>query len=132
MKTQVLAVDRDFILLPLVDGPSGEVRAVVWPGMGAQHRSMHHIRLPARAATFVHRHPSEAVYYAIRGTGAIEDLDAGTSHALRAGAFAHISPDLRYRIVAGDAELVCVGGPCPPDPAIYPKGSRRTRAPETP
>jgi quercetin dioxygenase-like cupin family protein len=120
MTTRVLRVDRDFVTLPLVDGPSGEARAIVWPGMGARHRSMHHIRLPAGAATVPQRHPSEAVYYVIGGTGTVEDLDAGASHALRAGAFAHITPNSRYRFVAGGAELVCVGGPCPPDSTLYP------------
>jgi len=122
MKTQVLRVDRDAVSLPLVDGPAGEVLAVVWPGMGARHRSMHVITLPQGAATVPHLHPtSEATYYVIQGTGTIDDLDAGTSHAIRPGSVVLITPRSRYRIAAAaDSDLVCVGGPCPPDPALYP------------
>jgi mannose-6-phosphate isomerase-like protein (cupin superfamily) len=121
MKTQVLCVGRDGLPLPLVDGPDGDVRAVIWPGMGARHRSMHHVRLPAGARTVPHQHAgAEAVYYIVRGRGAVEDLDQGRQHAVGAGAFVLITPRSRYRITAAhDSELVCVGGPCPPDPGLY-------------
>jgi uncharacterized RmlC-like cupin family protein len=121
MKTQVLRVGRDDLSLPLVDGPDGEVRAVVWPGMGARHRSMHYVTLPAGARTVPHRHAaSEAVYYVVRGHGAIEDLDLARHHAIGPGSFVLITPRTGYRIAAAaDSELVCVGGPCPPDPALY-------------
>jgi quercetin dioxygenase-like cupin family protein len=121
MKTQVRRLRRDDIALPLVEGASGAVRALVWPGMGARHRSMHHIALPAGARTVPHRHAdAEAVYYVVQGRGAIEDLDGGLRHAVGPGAFVLITPRSRYRIAAApDSELVCVGGPCPPDPAFY-------------
>jgi mannose-6-phosphate isomerase-like protein (cupin superfamily) len=117
MKVQVLRVARG-PTLPLADG--GEVRAVVWPGVGARHRSMHHLTLHPGGATRPLAHPSEAVYYVVRGEGHIDDLDAGTSHRLRAGAFVLVSPGTRYRLApAGADALVCVGGPCPPDAALY-------------
>ena len=121
MKTQVLRSNRDFVALPLVDGP-GEARAVVWPGMGARHRSMHYIALGAGARTVPQRHPdSEAVYYVINGEGAIVDLDAGTTHAVHAGSVVFMTAGTRYRIAAARAgAMTCVGGPCPPDPALYP------------
>lgn len=121
MKTQVRHVGRDGLSLPLVDGPDGDVRAVIWPGMGARHRSMHHVRLPAGARTVPHQHASaEAVYYIVQGRGIIEDLDLGRRHTVGAGAFVLITPRSRYRIAAAaDSELVCVGGPCPPDPELY-------------
>lgn len=99
----------------------GEARAVVWPAVGARHRTMHYIALPAGGRTVAHRHrASEAVYYVIRGEGAVEDLDSGTSHPVHAGSVALITPDNTYRIVAAaQGDLACVGGPCPPDPALY-------------
>lgn len=121
MKVQVLRVDRDYVSLALVDGAAGEVRAVVWPGMAARHRSMHYVSLPAGARTLPHGHAtSEAVYYVVRGQGVIEDLDLGATHAVGPGSFVLITPRSRYRIAAAqDQELVCVGGPCPPDPQLY-------------
>ncbi len=120
MKVQILRVDRDYIPLPLADG-AGDVRAVVWPGMQARHRSMHHVALPVGGRTVPQRHAaSEAVYYVIRGQGQVEDLDAGSSHAVGPGSVVFITPRNAYRIVAGpQSELVCIGGPCPPDPALY-------------
>ena len=121
MKVQVLRVDRDYVPLPLVDGPAGEVRAVVWPGMAARHRSMHYVALPAGARTLPHGHPaSEAVYYIVSGHGTVEDLDLGSQHAVGPGSFVLITPRTCYRIAAAaDSGLVCVGGPCPPDPLLY-------------
>ena len=119
MKTQVLRSDRDFVALPLVEG-GGEVRAIIWPGMAARHRSMHYIALAAGARTVPHRHPdSEAVYYVISGEGAIYDLDAQITHPVHPGSVVLITPGTRYQIGASNRELVCIGGPCPPDPALY-------------
>ncbi len=120
MKVQVLRADRDSVTLPLTEG-GGEARAVVWPGVGARHRSMHYIVLPAGSRTVPHRHrASEAVYYVIRGEGAVEDLDSGSSHPVHAGSVALITPANAYRIVAAaHGDLTCVGGPCPPDTALY-------------
>ena len=129
MKTQVLRSDRDFVALPLVEG-GGEVRAIIWPGMAARHRSMHYIALAAGARTVPHRHPdSEAVYYVISGEGAIRDLDAGATHVVHAGSVVLTTPATRYQIVASNRGLVCVGGPCPPDPALYASIDHLKRAP---
>ncbi|MGQ0549282.1 MAG: cupin domain-containing protein [Armatimonadota bacterium] len=120
MRVQVLRADRDCVALPLTE-EGGEARAIVWPGVGARHRSMHYIALPAGGRTVPHRHAaSEAVYYVIRGEGAVEDLDAGSLHRVHAGSIALITPGNAYRIVAAArTDLTCVGGPCPPDPALY-------------
>ncbi|MDR7417304.1 MAG: cupin domain-containing protein [Armatimonadota bacterium] len=129
MKTQVLRADHDFVALPLVEG-RGEVRAIIWPGMAARHRSLHYLSLAAGARTVPHRHPnSEAVYYVISGTGAVHDLDAEAAYAVRAGSVVLMTAGTRYRIAAApDAALVCIGGPCPPDPALYASAGDRRRA----
>ncbi len=128
MRTQVLRSDRDYVALPLVQG-GGEVRAVVWTGMAARHRSMHYIALAVGGRTVPHRHPdSEAVYYVISGEGAIEDLDAGSSHPVHPGSVVLITAGSGYQIAAGaGSALVCVGGPCPPDPALYAAVAGRPR-----
>ncbi|MGH2361437.1 MAG: cupin domain-containing protein [bacterium] len=120
MKTQVLRSDRDFVSLPLVEG-GGEMRAVIWPGMGARHRSMHYVTLAAGGQTVPHRHPdSEAVYYVISGQGVFLDLDTGTTYPVHPGSVVLMTPGTHYQITAASAAvMVCVGGPCPPDPALY-------------
>jgi mannose-6-phosphate isomerase-like protein (cupin superfamily) len=129
MNVQVLRADRDYLPLPLIEG-GGEVRAVVWPGMQARHRSMHYILLPAEMRTIPQRHAtSEAVYYVIRGEGIIEDLDAGSVHPVHAGSVVLITPGSTYRIAAAArSDITCVGGPCPPDAALYPGASAERRS----
>lgn len=115
---QVLRVEPDGRPLAIIEG-GGDARAVVWPGMGARHRSMHYLALPAGARTRPLRHAhAEAVYYIIRGEGEMEDLDARSVHPVGPGAFVFVTVACRYRITARTA-LTCVGGPCPPDPTLY-------------
>ena len=111
---RVLRVDRDYVALP---GP-GEVRAIVWPGMGARHRTMHYVRLAPGEASPEWRHPGEAVYYVLSGSGWFEDRTAGTRHEVIAGLIVHVASGTAYVMTARES-LACVGGPCPPDPALY-------------
>src|SRR6187200_1010271 len=50
--------------LDIVDG-EGEARAIVWPGMGAETRSLQRIWLKAASRTVELRHPGEAAYYVV-------------------------------------------------------------------
>lgn len=111
---QVLRVDSDYLPIP----GCRELRAVVWPGMGAQHRSMHYLRLESGETSHTWRHPGEAVYYVVLGSGWFEDRAAGQRHEVRAGLIVHMDAGTSYAVTAREA-LVCVGGPCPPDPALY-------------
>jgi quercetin dioxygenase-like cupin family protein len=104
--------------LPIVEG-DGEARAIVWPGMGARHRSMHRVRLGAGSRTVALRHPGEAVWYVIEGAGSVTDGDGGDAQEIVAGSMVHVGPGDGYRLVAGDSGLRLAGGPCPPDPALY-------------
>jgi mannose-6-phosphate isomerase-like protein (cupin superfamily) len=104
--------------LQIVDG-NGHAHAVIWPGMGAQLRSIHRIELLAGAHTIAMRHPSEAVYYVIDGSGEVVDVGDGQTQSLRPGSMAHIDVDTSYRFGAGDGGLSLVGGPSPPDLALY-------------
>lgn len=114
---QVVALDQG-PALEIVEG-EGRAHAVIWPGMGARLRSIHRIELAAGSRTIPMRHPSEAVYYVMGGGGEILDISESTTEPLRTGAMAHIDPNTPYRFVAGDEGLSLVGGPSPPDPAIY-------------
>jgi len=104
--------------LPIVDG-EGSARAIVWPGVGARFRSMHRISLGAGARTVALRHPMEAVYYIVAGGGSVRDGDAHATTALIEGSMIFVEPGTRYAIEAGAEGIEVLGGPCPPDPALY-------------
>jgi quercetin dioxygenase-like cupin family protein len=104
--------------LAIIEG-EGRAHAVIWPGMGARLRSIHRIELGGGARTIGLRHPSEAVYYVMDGTGEAVDLDAVERQALRPGSMVHIEPGTTYRLSAGGDGMSLVGGPSPPDRALY-------------
>lgn len=104
--------------LPMIDG-AGSARAVVWPGVGAEARSMIRISLAPGARTIELRHPMEAVYYVLSGTGQAVDPATGAAQALVEGSMVHVEPDTAYRIVGGAQGMEVVGGPCPADPALF-------------
>jgi quercetin dioxygenase-like cupin family protein len=114
---QVVALE-DGPALDIVDG-EGRAHAVIWPGMGAQLRSIHRIVLSPGARTIPMRHPSEAVYYVIDGSGEVIDVGDGESQPLGPGSMAHIDADTSYRFGASTDGLSLVGGPSPADPALY-------------
>jgi quercetin dioxygenase-like cupin family protein len=117
-RVAVLDANEKCPRLPLVSG-EGEAFAVVWPGVGANMRSMHRITLRPGSATVRMRHPMEAVYYVIAGDGVMRDPDNGTSNAVIEGSMIHIEPDTAYVCVAGKTGMELIGGPCPADPALY-------------
>jgi quercetin dioxygenase-like cupin family protein len=104
--------------LPIVEG-EGRAHAVIWPGMGARLRSIHRIELARGAGTITMRHPSEAVYGVIEGSGEALDLDAPGTQPLRPGSMVHIGAGTAYVLRAGEDGLLLVGGPAPADPALY-------------
>ena len=117
-RVAVLDADEKCPRLPLVAG-EGEAFAVVWPGVGANMRSMHRITLRPGSATVRMRHPMEAVYYVIAGAGTMRDLDKGTSDPVVEGSMIHIEPGTAYDCVADKAGMELIGGPCPADPELY-------------
>jgi quercetin dioxygenase-like cupin family protein len=104
--------------LPMVEG-GGVARAVVWPGIGAELRSMHRIQLASGARTVPLRHPMEAVYYVMNGSGTALDPDAGNEQPLIEGSMVHIEPETAYLFRAGPEGLEILGGPCPADASMY-------------
>jgi quercetin dioxygenase-like cupin family protein len=116
-KVEVLDVDKGPELALIAQG--GRAHAVIWPGMGAQLRSLHHIALDPGGTTVEQRHPSEAVYYVIAGSGEIADADDESAQPLIEGSMPHVDAGTGYVLRAGDTGLVLIGGPSPADPALY-------------
>jgi quercetin dioxygenase-like cupin family protein len=104
--------------LDMVEG-EGRAHAVIWPGMGAQLRSIHRIELGAGARTITMQHPSEAVYYVVDGSGEALDVGDGQAEPLRPGSMTHVEPGTRYAFAAGEEGMSLVGGPSPPDRTLY-------------
>jgi quercetin dioxygenase-like cupin family protein len=100
----------------------GTCTPVIWPGMGAAERTLHLLQLGPGSRTIRLRHPSEAAYYVIEGAAQIEDPDARSSWSLVAGSMFHVEPDTSYTIHADAVGARILGGPCPPDPALYVPG----------
>ncbi len=104
--------------LPIIDR-AGSARAVIWPGMGAELRSMHRISLKPSGRTIRLSHSSEAVYYVISGSGAVCDTPDAPREALIEGSMVLIEPGTDYALCASSDGMELVGGPSPADPALY-------------
>lgn len=104
--------------LEIVEG-DGRAWAVVWPGMGAQLRSLHRISLAAGSRTVELCHPSDAVYYVAEGAGSIGEGADASGDALPKGSMCLVDAGTAYVIRAGESGVELVGGPAPADPALY-------------
>jgi uncharacterized RmlC-like cupin family protein len=117
-RVQVIDSAGDLPTLPIVQG-SGIARAVVWPGMGAESRSMHRITLEPGGRTVSLCHEGEAVYYVRAGVATVVDGDAPHPHVVAAGSMFFVEPNTAYAVMAGADRVELIGGPSPPDPALY-------------
>ena len=115
---QVLKGAESKTLLPLVRS-GGTATAVVHPAVGAHHRSLHIIHLDPEGVTVELRHPSESVYYVRSGTASVSDSSNGKNQELIEGSMVHVDPHTPHTFTAGASGCEIVGGPCPPDPAVY-------------
>jgi quercetin dioxygenase-like cupin family protein len=97
---------------------AGDARVVVGPHMGAAHRTMAVVDLPPGAATRTLRHPGEAVWYVVSGSGHAV-VPAGEDLELDPGTMIHAGPGAAYAMQAGAEALRVVGGPSPPDRALH-------------
>jgi quercetin dioxygenase-like cupin family protein len=117
-EVRVLDAGEECPALPIVEG-EGMARAVIWPGIGAQLRSMHRISLAPGARTIPQRHPMEAVYYVLSGEGIVRDPEHPPEQPVVEGSMVHIEPGTAYVLEAGPEGIEILGGPCPADPALY-------------
>ena len=108
----------------------GRAEAIVWPGMGAQWRSLHRLELGPGGRTVVLQHASEAVYFVTTGDAEIVDERSGDHLALPVGSMVHIGPEHPYRFVGATATRAVRWQACPPDVTMYgdPGGGGAARA----
>ncbi|MGA7809842.1 hypothetical protein [Bradyrhizobium sp.] len=118
--SQVRVIDSavDAPEIPIVRG-EGNAKVVLSPHNGASFRSFQLVSLQQNACTIDLSHGSDCVYYVIEGEGAIVGTEAGSRFDLAEGNMVHIDAGDGYRIEAGDGGIKVIGGPCPPDPALY-------------
>ena len=117
-RVRILKDDDTCPDLPIVEH-GGSAWAVVWPGVGARLRSMHHISLEPGGRTVTLTHPMEAVYYVIAGKATVSDPNDASHQPLVPGSMAHIDPGTSYLFEAGSSGAEIIGGPCPVDPQMY-------------
>jgi mannose-6-phosphate isomerase-like protein (cupin superfamily) len=104
--------------IPIVEG-EGNAKLVLSPHNGASFRSFQLVSLAGGARTVELSHVSDCAYYVIEGEGAVVDAASLARFGLAEGNMVHIDAGDRYRIEAGTAGMKVIGGPCPPDAALY-------------
>lgn len=124
----VIRDEEDAIRVPLLPEADCAV-ALVWPGMGARHRSLHRISFQPGMASFIFRHESDSVYYVVDGSAEVVDAEDGRALECDAGSAVHIAAGTRYQLRAGATPATVVGGACPPDPRLY-QGAEPVDQPE--
>src|SRR5215469_14558527 len=97
---QVIPLRGTGPLLPIIKG-EGSARAVIWPGTGAEMRSIHLIQLAPTSETVLLVHPGESVYYVLDGSGTVAGEGPVPATALAPGAMVHVGPQTAYRFAAG-------------------------------
>ncbi len=117
-KVRVIDSATESLALSLVVG-DGDAAAVIWPGMGAIHRSFQTINLGAKASTIDLKHHAESAYYVRAGGGVVRDVTSGEQNALVEGSMIHIAGSDVYRFEAGEEGMCLIGGPCPAEPDFY-------------
>lgn len=104
--------------IPIVEG-EGNAKLVLSRHNGASFRSFQLVSLEGGARTIELSHSSDCAYYVIEGEGTIVDATSLARFDLCEGHMVHIDVGDRYRIEAGTAGIKVIGGPCPPDEALY-------------
>ncbi len=117
-RVRILRDDEDAPELPIVER-EGRAWVVVWPGLDAHLRSIHHISLGPAGRTVQLEHPMESVYYVMSGGATASDNSFDRRLDLSAGSMAHIGADTRYVFEAGPEGAELIGGPCPADERLY-------------
>ncbi|MCA3575060.1 MAG: hypothetical protein IOC86_14180 [Aestuariivirga sp.] len=116
---RVVDSNTSTVKLNIIEG-GGNAKVALWPGNGALYRSFQVLDLSPGSATIALSHASDCVYYVIEGQGAIVDTASLAEIPLAEGAMVHIDRGDGYRLKASLSRgLKLLGGPCPPDPALY-------------
>jgi mannose-6-phosphate isomerase-like protein (cupin superfamily) len=116
---RVVDSNTSTVMLNIIEG-GGNAKVALWPGNGALYRSFQVLDLSPGSTTIALSHASDCVYYVIEGQGSIVDAATLAETPLAEGAMVHIDRGDAYRLkAAGSSGLRVLGGPCPPDPALY-------------
>lgn len=120
MNIKVINPEKEYVKLPYTQG-KGIAKAVIWPGMGAKHGSMHYFLMEPGAKNVPHRHPvSEDMFYVLQGSGVIVDYDQNIEHPFTRGNFIYVPAGVNHAVHSeGPDDYISVGGPCPIDHAMY-------------
>jgi len=121
MTVKILNPDKDFVEIPLIKG--GMAKAIIWPGMGAKHGTMHYFVMKPGEENVHHVHDeAEDMFYIVQGKGVIVDGNNGKEHPFQKGDFVYVSPGTPHAAKSfGPEDYISVGGPTPPDLSIYKK-----------
>jgi len=121
MAIKILKADKDFVEIPLVKG--GTAKAIIWPGMGAKHGSMHYIVMKPGEENIMHKHKeSEDMFYIVQGSGVVVDGDTEEEHPFEKGDFVFVEPNTKHAVKSlGPEDYISVGGPSPADIEVYRK-----------
>ena len=111
VRTPDVAILRGGTPIDVVE-EGGSAVALAWPGTGSRFRSMHRIELEGGGRTRTLRHASEAVYFVVSGGGFVGE------HKLKPHDMVYVPRRAAYAFAAVEP-MTLVGGPCPPDPALY-------------
>ncbi len=106
--------DKPALKMPII---SSDARLVVFPGVGAESANMNYVRLEPGEENVPHIHPeSEDTIFILAGKGTVRDHDSDTVREFEAGDVIHVPVGRKHAVRADrGAEIVSVGGPCPPD-----------------
>jgi len=108
---------------PLEIVTGGECRPIIWPGMGARERSLHHFTLPRGAGILPLQHPGEAVYYVMSGEVEVTEFtqasEVDSPTLVPTGGMFHVEPGTAYAFSSVADVSVVIGGPCPVDESLY-------------
>jgi len=114
--TPDLVVLREGTALDIVER-AGSAVAIAWPGTGSFYRGMHRIDLEPGGRTKQLLHPGEAAYTVSSGAADVEGAAGGTASVVAPGVV-FVPARVEYAF-SSQAGATIVGGPCPPDPALY-------------
>jgi quercetin dioxygenase-like cupin family protein len=119
--------DRPALKVPMI---SSDARLVVFPGVGAESANMNYVRLEPGEENVPHVHPeSEDTIFILAGKGTVCDHDSGVVQEFEAGDVIHVPVGRKHAVRADrGAEVVSVGGPCPPDRGMLERAAAAAKA----
>jgi quercetin dioxygenase-like cupin family protein len=116
---RILDVNKDYVEIPLLKGGK-KAKAIVHPGMGAKYASLNYVVMEPGDENILHVHKdSDDVIYIIQGEGVIADGE-GNESKFKKGDVIFIPAGTPHAVKArGKKPYIGIGGPQPPDQAMF-------------